>query len=119
MSRPVPVGDYVAHFDPQLDHHRAWLLAVLERLVALEPRAMEEGGSLRQLWSAPPGESPAVAAVAAEAPVTDRSNAVALALPLVQQFGGSQLSAYPEPECGAEPWTIGWGSTSYADRTPD
>jgi hypothetical protein len=47
MIRPVPAGDYVAHFDPQLDHHRAWLLAVLERLVAHEPRALEEGGSLR------------------------------------------------------------------------
>jgi hypothetical protein len=30
MSRLVSAGDYVAHFDPQLDHHRAWLLAVLE-----------------------------------------------------------------------------------------
>ena len=36
MSRPVPAGDYVAHFDPQLDHHRAWLLAVLEQLVVNE-----------------------------------------------------------------------------------
>jgi GH24 family phage-related lysozyme (muramidase) len=43
---------------------------------------------------------------------------VALALPLVQQFEGCQLSAYPDPETGAEPWTIGWGSTSYADGTP-
>ena len=118
MSRPVPAGDYVAHFDPELDHHRAWLLAVLERLVAHEPRALEEGGSLRQLWSAPAAEPPAVAAVAAAAPVTDRSNAVALALPLVQQLEGCQLSAYPDPETGAEPWTIGWGSTSYADGTP-
>jgi GH24 family phage-related lysozyme (muramidase) len=118
MSRPVPAGDYVAHFDPQLAHHRAWLLAVLERLVAHEPQALEEGGSLRQLWSVPPAEPLAVAAVAAAAPVTDRSNEVALALPLVQQFEGCQLSAYPDPETGAEPWTIGWGSTSYADGTP-
>ena len=32
MSRPIPSRDYVDHFDPELDHHRAWLLAVLERL---------------------------------------------------------------------------------------
>jgi len=49
MSCTVPFGDYIAHFDPQLDHHRAWLLAVLERLEAHEPQALEVGGSLRQL----------------------------------------------------------------------
>jgi hypothetical protein len=37
MSRRIPAGDYVEHFDPELPHHRAWLQAVLERLVALEP----------------------------------------------------------------------------------
>jgi hypothetical protein len=36
MSRSIPAGDYVEHFDPDLSHHRAWLLAVLERLVAHE-----------------------------------------------------------------------------------
>ena len=48
MIRPVHAGDYVAHFDPQLDHHRAWLLVVLERLVVNEPQALEEGGSIGQ-----------------------------------------------------------------------
>jgi hypothetical protein len=52
MSRPIPVGDYVENFDPELDHHRAWLLAVLEHLVAHEPQALEEGGTLRRLWTA-------------------------------------------------------------------
>jgi hypothetical protein len=50
MNRPIPAGDYVEHFDPELDHHRAWLQAVLEQLVALDPAALEEGGSLRRLW---------------------------------------------------------------------
>jgi hypothetical protein len=50
MSRPIRAGDYVEHFDPELDHHRAWLQAVLEQLVALDPAALEEGGSLRRLW---------------------------------------------------------------------
>jgi hypothetical protein len=49
MSCTVPVGDYVAHFDPGLDHHRAWLLAVLERLVVHEPQALEGCGSMRVL----------------------------------------------------------------------
>jgi hypothetical protein len=52
MSRSIPAGDYVEHFDPELAHHRAWLLAVLERLVDLEPQALEEGGGLRRLWTA-------------------------------------------------------------------
>jgi hypothetical protein len=52
MSRLIPAGDYVEHFDPELAHHRAWLQAVLERLVALEPQALEEGGTLRRLWTA-------------------------------------------------------------------
>jgi len=52
MNRSVPVGDYVEHFDPELAHHRAWLLAVLEHLIAHEHQALEEGGTLRRLWPA-------------------------------------------------------------------
>ena len=52
MSRPIPAGDYVEHFDPELSHHRAWLLAVLEHLIAHEPQVLEEGGMLRRLWTA-------------------------------------------------------------------
>ena len=51
MSRSIPAGDYVEHFDPELPHHRAWLLAVLEQLVAHAPQALEEGGTLRRLWT--------------------------------------------------------------------
>jgi hypothetical protein len=54
MSRPIPAGDYVEHFDPELKHHRAWLLAVLEQVVAHEPQALEEGGTL----PAPPPKPP-------------------------------------------------------------
>jgi hypothetical protein len=50
MSRSIPASAYVEHFDPELPHHRAWLLAVLERLVAHDPKALEEGGTLRRLW---------------------------------------------------------------------
>lgn len=50
MNRPIPAGDYVEHFDPELPHHRAWLQAVLEQLVGHDPQALEEGGTLRRLW---------------------------------------------------------------------
>jgi len=52
MSRPIRAADYVEHFDPDLSHHRAWLLAVLEQLVAHEPEVLQEGGTLRRLWTA-------------------------------------------------------------------
>jgi hypothetical protein len=51
MSHPIPAADYVEHFDPELPHHRAWLLAVLEQLVVHDPKALEEGGTLRKLWT--------------------------------------------------------------------
>ncbi len=40
MNRPIPAGDYVEHFDPELPHHRALLLALLEQLVAHQPQAL-------------------------------------------------------------------------------
>ena len=106
-SKPlVPISNYVSHFDPAKSHHRAWLQAVLDRLVALDPAALAEGSELRDLWKA---------AVQTKAPVTGLPPAVAVALPLVKEFEGCRLIAYPDPETGAEPWTIGWGSTAYAD----
>jgi len=51
MSSSIPASAYVEHFDPELAHHRAWLLAVLEQLVAHDPGALEEGGTLRRLWT--------------------------------------------------------------------
>jgi GH24 family phage-related lysozyme (muramidase) len=106
-SKPlVPTSNYVTHFDPGKSHHRAWLQAVLDRLVVLDPAALSEGSELRDLWKA---------AVETKAPVTGLPPAVTVALPLVKEFEGCKLSAYPDPETGAEPWTIGWGSTAYAD----
>jgi hypothetical protein len=92
MSRTVPAGDYVAHFDPVLDHHRAWLLAVLEQLVAHEPEALEEGGPLWRLWSTVPPEA---AGAEAEAPTgaSDRLYPNPLVgIPRFQQRDCAQLS---------------------------
>ena len=52
-SKPlVPTSNYVSHYDPAKSHHRAWLRAVLDRLVALDPAALAEGCELRDLWKA-------------------------------------------------------------------
>lgn len=37
---------------------------------------------------------------------------------LIKKFEGCRLKAYPDPATGAEPWTIGWGSTG-PDIGPD
>lgn len=45
----VPTNNYVTYYDPNKAHHRAWLQAVLDRLVTYEPKALSEG-HLRELW---------------------------------------------------------------------
>ena len=37
---------------------------------------------------------------------------------LIKQFEGLHLEAYPDPLSGAEPYTIGWGSTRRKDGSP-
>ena len=92
MSRPIPTHDYVAHFDPELPHHRAWLQAALERLVDHEPEALEEGGPLWRLWSSAPAEA---AGAQAEAPIgaSDRPYPNPLVgVPYFQQRDSAQRS---------------------------
>jgi lysozyme len=43
---------------------------------------------------------------------------VMIAAPLIKEFEGCNLTAYPDPETGGDPWTIGWGSTVYSDGRP-
>ena len=104
----VPTRNYVAHYDPAKSHHRAWLQAVLDRLVALDPKALAEGSDLRDLWKA---------AVESKAPDA-LPDFARVALPLIKEFESCELTAYPDPETGGKPWTLGWGSTSYPDGRP-
>ena len=112
MPQPAPTKDYVVHYDPGRAHHRAWLQAVLDRLIELDPKALDEGSRLRVLWKDAPEAQPMAFALDEVAAM------VAAALPLVKDFEGCKLDAYPDPETGAEPWTIGWGSTAYDDGRP-
>ncbi|CAK6691876.1 hypothetical protein VB734_00240 [Synechococcus sp. BA-124 BA4] len=79
----------------------------------MSPQALEEDGTLRPLWSAHQA-----GAGAGPAPVADIPAVVAVALPLVNEFEGCRLTAYPDPETGGDPWTIGWGTTTYINGTP-
>ena len=100
------VEDYVKFFDKSLSHHREWLHAVLTKLVAADPGALAEGGELWRIWRGRTGPVMAPAQVAGRA------------LPQVKEFEGCKLEAYPDPETGGEPWTIGWGTTTYATGKP-
>ena len=115
---PVPTSNYVSHYDPAKSHHRAWLQAVLDRLVQHEPQALAEGSELRDLWKAAVETKAPQAWPEKLATTTEIPAAVAVALPLVKEFEGCRLTAYPDPETGDEPWTIGWGSTTYDDGAP-
>ncbi len=89
MSGPIPADDYVEHFDPELPHHRAWLLAVLEQLVVHEPQALEEGGTLRCLWTsrqAAESGSPAPSTLAPAQATTTGSRANPLPVPWFAQL---------------------------------
>ena len=59
-----------------------------------------------ELWRAAPLPKPA------------DSPAAKLALPLIKEFEGCRLEAYPDPETGGDPWTIGWGATRHFDGAP-
>ena len=70
------------------------------------------------LWKAAVETQASKAWTEKPATVTPIPTAVTVALPLVKEFDGCQLTAYTDPETGGEPWTIGWGSTSDCDGWP-
>ena len=111
----IPTSNYVSHYDPSKSHHRAWLQAVLDRLVQHEPQALAESSELRDLWKAAVETKAPQAWPEKPATTTEIPAAIAVALPLVKEFEGCKLTAYPDPETGGEPWTIGWGSSTYGD----
>lgn len=43
-------------------------------------------------------------------------NALIKAADLIRQFEGCELTAYPDPGSGGDPWTIGWGATGEGIR---
>ena len=86
MSRSIPAGDYVEHFDPELPHHRAWLLAVLEQLVAHEPQALGEGGTLRRLWTERQEISPTAPPPSAAPPAITANRGNPLSVPWFAQL---------------------------------
>jgi hypothetical protein len=60
MTKQVSLNNYVAHYDKYKAHHRAFFQAVLDRVQELDPKALQPGGDLRDIW---------VAAVETKAPL--------------------------------------------------
>jgi lipoprotein-anchoring transpeptidase ErfK/SrfK len=50
--RPIPTNNYVDHFDKNKAHHRAFFQATLDRVAELDPKALQPGGDLRDIWVA-------------------------------------------------------------------
>lgn len=100
----IPTGNFTTFFDKDNPHHRAFFQRALEKLLSHEPGALDDGSELVSIWRAGSITSP-----------NKDQEAIELALPLIKQFEGCKLKAYPDPETKAEPWTIGWGTTIYPD----
>ena len=82
----VPTNNYVTYYDPSKAHHRAWLQAVLDRLIEHEPKALSEG-PLRELW---------VSAVETKAPAYESPTTMKLQVPYEYQNDNSSGTGYRE-----------------------
>jgi lysozyme len=91
-------------------HEQFWA-AVEGMLTPAQRKQLEKGGDIRNSTWLRSSAPPPAAAPTASGPGT----AVTIAMPLVMEFEGCKLTAYPDPETGDQPWTIGWGSTTHAD----
>ena len=101
MSRATVRGacEHAARVGRLEPHQLAALTALDESLTGPQRQRFSE------LWRAAPLPKPA------------DDPAVKLALPVIREFEGCRLEAYPDPETGGDPWTIGWGNTQHFDGT--
>ncbi len=87
-----------AHRD--LSHQISAWRQLQQRLSTSDPGAL---GEFAELFRAdPPAKDPS------PSPGVDW---LTPCLPLVKEFEGCELEAYPDPGTGGDPWTIGWGHT--------
>jgi hypothetical protein len=101
MTGKIPTNNYVDHFDKSKSHHRAFFQALLDRVEELDPKALQEGGELRDLW---------IAAVETKAPTLSL-------VPTVGPSGWPQFVSLAQeagarfPDLVAAQWALesGWG----------
>lgn len=106
----IPLRQYALHTSPTQRHQLEFWDALEASLTEEQRQLYGTDGALRSKWAPPVTE-----AVPAEG---IDNHAVALAAGLIKEFEGLELEAYPDPETGGDPWTIGWGSTAFEDGSP-
>ena len=106
----IPLWNYARFTKISSSHHQAFWNQFDQALPDELRKRIQPGGDLRAIWEAAATEA---------APKPPQSGSwLAICAPLVQQFEGCVLHAYPDPGTGGDPWTIGWGSTTYGDGSP-
>lgn len=102
----IPLWNYARFTKTGSSHHQAFWSQLDQALTPEQRARIQPGGDLRNIWEA----------ASTEAAVPPQSGAwLTICAPLVQQFEGCRFAAYPDPGTGGDPWTIGWGSTTYGD----
>jgi len=94
MTQPLRLIDLFRYFKG-LPHQ---LAAISELEAAIGPRLLSRDQPWFKTWS--------TAGVQTD---------LAEAIQIIKEFEGCHLSAYPDPLSGAEPWTIGYGTTRFPD----
>jgi len=93
---PIPVHNYVLAFDPTRPHHVAFLSAALERLNTLDPKALQPGGDLRDVWLAAVETKPAKPSAGTPAAPSDRPKEVRLQVAYENQNNNLSGTGYRE-----------------------
>lgn len=100
MSNPVRLSDLFRYFK-SLPHQMAALSELEAAINKAAPKLLSRDQEWFKTWST-------------AGKLTD----LAPAIQLIKEFEGCRLSAYPDPLSGAEPWTIGYGTTRYSTGVP-
>jgi len=97
---PVRLADLFKYYRG-LPHQLAAISELEDALNAAAPALLSKEQAWFKTWS-----------------TVGKQTDLAPALQLIKEFEGCRLSAYPDPLSGAEPWTIGYGTTRYSAGTP-
>ena len=97
---PVRLADLFKYYRG-LPHQLAAISELEDALNAAAPALLSKEQAWFKTWS-----------------TVGKQTDLAPAIQLIKEFEGCRLSAYPDPLSGAEPWTIGYGTTRYSAGTP-
>ena len=99
-SNPVRLADLFKYYRG-LPHQLAAISELEEALSSVAPTLLSREQAWFKTWS-----------------TVGKQTDLAPAIQLIKEFEGCRLSAYPDPLSGAEPWTIGYGTTRYSAGAP-